>query len=72
MDSAKINDWLQVVGLFGVMAGLAFIGLQLKQDREIAMAEAYHARADTTVALTMASARSWPKAAPHFRDFQVI
>ncbi len=56
MDSAKINDWLQVVGLFGVMAGLAFVGLQLKQDREIAMAEAYHARADTTVALTMAAA----------------
>ena len=56
MDPAKLNDWLQVVGLFGVMAGLAFVGMQLKQDREIAMAEAYHARAETTVALNMAAA----------------
>ncbi len=56
MDSAKINDWLQVAGLFGVVAGLTFVGLQMKQDHKIAMAEAYHARADTTVALTMAAA----------------
>ena len=56
MDSAKIHDWLQVAGLFGVVAGLTFVGLQMKQDHKIAMAEAYHARAQTTVDLTMAAA----------------
>ena len=34
MDSAKLNDWLQVVGLFGVIASLIFVGLQMKQDRD--------------------------------------
>ena len=44
MDSAKLNDWLQVIGLFGVIASLIFVGLQMKQDREIAMSAAYQAR----------------------------
>lgn len=39
MDSRKLNDWLQVIGLFGVLAGLIFVGLQLRQDRQIAIAE---------------------------------
>ena len=44
MDSAKLNDWLQVVGQFGVIASLIFVGLQLKQDREIALAATYQDR----------------------------
>ena len=49
MDSAKLNDWLQVVGLFGVIASLIFVGLQMKQDREIALSAATQARTDTTI-----------------------
>lgn len=45
MDSAKINDWLQVVGLFGVIASLIFVGLQMQQDRKIALVSIYQARA---------------------------
>ena len=37
MDSAKLNDWLQVIGLFGVVASLIFVGLQMKQEHEIAL-----------------------------------
>ena len=44
MDSAKLNDWLQVIGLFGVIASLIFVGLQMKQDREIALAGTYQDR----------------------------
>ena len=47
MDSAKLNDWLQVIGVFGVIAGLVFVGLQLKQTQEIALAAQQHARAET-------------------------
>jgi hypothetical protein len=36
MDSGKFNDWLQVGGLFAVLGGLIFVGLQLMQDRQIA------------------------------------
>ena len=49
MDSAKLNDWLQVIGLFGVVASLIFVGLQMKQDREIALSAATQARTDTTI-----------------------
>jgi hypothetical protein len=49
MDSAKINDWLQVVGLFGVIGSMIFVGLQMKQEHEIALSQIYQARSDTTV-----------------------
>ena len=53
MDSSKINDWLQVVGLFGVIGSLLFVGLQMQQDRQVAILAAYQARTDLTVEMTM-------------------
>ena len=49
MDTQKINDWLQVVGTFGVIASLILVGLQMKQAREIALSNVYQARSDATV-----------------------
>jgi hypothetical protein len=48
LDTAKLNDWLQVIGLFGVVASMVFVGLQMKLDREIARSEAFQARAEST------------------------
>ena len=45
MDADKLQDWLQVIGLFGVIASLVFVGLQMKQDRDIAIADIYQQRA---------------------------
>jgi hypothetical protein len=44
MDSAKLNDWMQVVGIFAVVASLIFVGLQMRQTHEIALASQYQAR----------------------------
>jgi hypothetical protein len=49
MDSAKLNDWMQVVGIFAVVASLVFVGLQMKQSQEIAIAAQYHERAALAV-----------------------
>ncbi len=49
MDSAKLNDWMQVVGIFAVVASLIFVGLQMIQDREIALAGQYQERSATAV-----------------------
>ena len=49
MDSAKVNDWIQVVGIFALVASLIFVSLQLKQSQEIAIASQYQARADATM-----------------------
>lgn len=38
MDSAKLNDWLQVIGMFAVVGSLVFVGLQMRQTQEIALA----------------------------------
>jgi hypothetical protein len=39
MVSKELNDWLQVVGLFGVLGGLIFVGLQLRLDRQVALSQ---------------------------------
>jgi len=36
---------MQVVGIFALVASLIFVGIQLKQDREIARVELYQSRA---------------------------
>jgi len=39
MISKKLNEWLQVLGLFGVLGGLIFVGLQLNLDRQVAITQ---------------------------------
>ena len=51
MDSAKLNDWMQVIGIFAVVASLIFVGLQMKQSHEIALASQYQARAEAALSL---------------------
>jgi hypothetical protein len=58
MDFAKINDWLQVIGMFGVIASLIFVGLQMKQTQEIALSNTYQARAHASVERNMAATTS--------------
>ena len=29
MDSAKLNDWMHVVGIFALVASLIFVGLRM-------------------------------------------
>ncbi len=35
MNAEKLNDWLQVIGIFALVASLIFVGLQMKQTEEI-------------------------------------
>lgn len=39
MDPERINSWLQVLGMFGVIASLVFVGMQIRQTDVIASAE---------------------------------
>ena len=49
MNSAKLNDWMQVVGIFALVASLVFVGFQIRQAQEIAESDAYQARAATSI-----------------------
>lgn len=49
MDLAKLNDWMQVLGIFALVASLIFVGLQMKQGHEIALAGQFQERSATAV-----------------------
>jgi hypothetical protein len=55
VDTSKINEWLQIAGMFGVIASLVFVGLQLKQTQQIAVSDTYQARSDATVESVVAA-----------------
>jgi hypothetical protein len=52
MDTAKIRDWLEIVGIFGVIASLLFVGMEMRQSHQIAMASTNGQRTATAVQLT--------------------
>lgn len=65
MDSQRLHDWLQVIGIAAIVASLIFVGLQLKQSDEIALAEVLEnvvAKGIEERALIAAHADTWQKA----------
>ena len=53
MDSAKINDWLQIIGIFALVLSLIFVGLQIRQEQEIAIVDTYGSVAETEIDLSI-------------------
>lgn len=39
MSSAKLHDWLQIVGMAAIVVSLIFVGLQLRQSEEEALSD---------------------------------
>ncbi|MEM7430801.1 MAG: hypothetical protein AAF351_02560 [Pseudomonadota bacterium] len=44
MNSQKVRDWLEIIGIFAVVASLVFVGLQMRQDHKIQLSQAYQSR----------------------------
>ena len=44
MDSRKLHDWMEVVGIFAIVASLIFVGLEMRQSHEISLSQAYQSR----------------------------
>ena len=57
MHASRIRGWLEIVGLFGVVGSLIFVGLEMRQAQQIAMSSANQARVDSTInfSLTLAT-----------------
>jgi hypothetical protein len=65
MDSEKLHDWLQIVGLAAVVGSLIFVGLQVKQEDDIAFAEVAESTSTRGIqqrALVADHADTWQKA----------
>ncbi len=58
MDSAKVNDWMQIIGIFALVASLIFVGLQMKQSQDIAIAGQYQGRTAQIIELLSAQMQS--------------
>ena len=54
MKSEKLRDWLEIVGIFSVVASLVFVGLQMRQAHKISLSQTYQGR--TTAAAEFNSA----------------
>ncbi len=44
VNTTKLNDWMQVIGIFAVVASLIFVGLEMQQAQEISMSQTYQSR----------------------------
>jgi hypothetical protein len=49
VDATKLNDWMQVIGIFAVVASLIFVGLEMRQAQEISMSQTYQSRTSAVV-----------------------
>ena len=54
MKFSQWKDVAELTGLVAIVASLIFVGLQLKQSQDIALATQYQARAETTMNLSLA------------------
>jgi hypothetical protein len=51
MKESKINEWLQVIGSFGVLAGLILVALQIQQSTVLVRAELRSNASDAWIAI---------------------
>lgn len=49
MDKSKLNEWLQLGASIGVILSLIFVGLEIQQSHQIAIADIYQQRAALVV-----------------------
>ncbi len=56
MDSEKLHDWIQIIGIVAVVASLIFVGVELRQEQGLARADlgsqSFQAVADLQQTLT--------------------
>ena len=49
MDSNKLHDWLQIIGMFAVVASLLFVAFEVRQAHKISLSQAYQSRTSLAV-----------------------
>lgn len=56
MKASKLHDWLEIAGIFAVVASLVFVGLEMRQAHEISLSQAYQSRVASVVEWNLAFA----------------
>ena len=55
MQSSKLNDWLQLAASVGVILSLIFVGLEIQQSRQIAIADVFQQKSALAVQVQQGS-----------------
>jgi len=50
IDKENIRNFIEAIGLVSIVSSLIFVGLQLAQDRRVALGDQYASRAETAMA----------------------
>ncbi len=58
VDSARLNDWIQAVGIFAVVASLVFVGIEVRQNSVATRSATNAAVKDSFLELNLAIASS--------------
>jgi len=53
MRKVSIEVWIQLLGMLGVLGGLIFVGLEMRQNYEIALGNQHQGRTELRAALLM-------------------
>lgn len=49
--NVRFDVWVQLIGMLGVLGGLIFVGLEMKQSQQIALAAQQQARTAALVSI---------------------
>ena len=55
MQSSKLNEWLQLAASIGVILSLIFVGLEIQQSRQIAIADVFQQKSALAVQVQQGS-----------------
>ena len=53
MTAPKIREYVEVIGIFGVIVSLIFVGYELRQNSKVAKLEAYNAYVSSVIDITL-------------------
>jgi len=68
MNYSKLKDSAELIGIAAIVASLIFVGLQMKQNQDIAIASQYQARAEATLNLQLVGIETDWVGVPALRD----
>ena len=49
MKKVSVDVWVQLIGMLSVLAGLLFVGLEMRQSQEIAISATHQARSQVLI-----------------------
>lgn len=67
MSSLKFNDWIQLLGIAGLIASLIFVGLELKLSRQLAAADIYQQRTALSIEVQLSDLEYFDRLRPIYQ-----